>query len=716
MTATVSSVAVMALMSPIPIPRTGGTMSRSACAAAAVTSAVDPSVHPTRADLRWFLAQARPRRVRSMRQFAEAEVVIPDGPFAGRRFRCDRQPYTGLWFDQVDSGRWSRCVATGPTQSGKTLACFVIPILYHLFELGETVICGLPDMDMAADKWRVDLLPVIERSDYRDLLPGRGAGSRGARLVEAIRFGNGATLKFMSGGGGDKSRAGFTARVLVVTETDGMDAAGRASRESDKVTQLEARTRAYGDRRRVYLECTVSTEQGRTWREYQQGSRSRVALPCPGCHGWVTPEREHLTGWQGATTRAEAKAGGAFTCPACGVVWDDQQRVAANLAARVLHDGQCVDEQGGTAGEPPATDTLGFRWSAVNNLFLSPGELAADEWRASRAADEDAAEREMRQFVWALPVAPGKSGQVDLQPHQLTARMVQGLAKGVVPSTATRLTVGVDLGKYLCHWVAVAWSPGACGHVVDYGRLDVASPDLGVERALLTALRQLKEELVEPGWPQQQGGAHRVPDCVFVDAGYQTDVVYAFCREASAGGAQRFYPAVGRGADQQRRQWQGKVAQTGSQVRMVGEGYHASWLPVQKLHLVEVDADHWKTWVHQRLVTPVGSPGAMTLFQALPQDHLALAKHLTAEAKVEEFVPGKGVVVRWERLRRQNHYFDALYNACCAGHGVGVRLVDEQKPEAAPAPRQAEEYAAYGGPRSAWTAGRPDGVFDYRRW
>lgn len=88
-----------------------------------------------------------------MRDFAEQEIIIPEGPHAGRRFRCSRQPYTKLWFDEVDSSRWMRCVATGPTQSGKTLSCFVIPLLYHLFELSETVICGLPDMDMAADKW-----------------------------------------------------------------------------------------------------------------------------------------------------------------------------------------------------------------------------------------------------------------------------------------------------------------------------------------------------------------------------------------------------------------------------------------------------------------------------------------------------------------------------------------------------------------------------------
>jgi phage terminase large subunit GpA-like protein len=66
-----------------------------------------------------------------------------------------------------------------------------------------------------------------------------------------------------------------------------MDQPGATSRESDKITQLEARTRAYGGRKRIYMECTVSTEQGRTWQEYKSGTMSRIALPCPHCGDWV---------------------------------------------------------------------------------------------------------------------------------------------------------------------------------------------------------------------------------------------------------------------------------------------------------------------------------------------------------------------------------------------------------------------------------------------
>jgi hypothetical protein len=69
----------------------------------------------------------------------------------------------------------------------------------------------------------------------------------------------------------------------------------------------------------------------------------------------------------------------------------------------------------------------------------------------------------------------------------------------------------------------------------------------------------------------------------------------------------------------------------------------------------------------------------MTLFRASPQEHLPLAKHLTAEKKTDQFIAGKGVIVKWERLRRQNHWLDALYNACAAGNYCGARLVDENR-------------------------------------
>jgi phage terminase large subunit GpA-like protein len=633
----------------------------------------------------------------------EQEIVIPSGPYQGQRFRCDRQPYTRLWFDAVDSGQWNRYVATGPTQSGKTLACFIIPLLFHLFEMGETVICGLPDMSMAADKWNLDLLPVIERSRYKDLLPSAGGGSRGGR-VESLTFANGATLKFMSGGGSDKSRAGFTSRVLVVTETDGMDRPGHTSRETDKIGQLEARTRAYGSKKRIYLECTVSTETGRTWQEYIHGTKSRIVLPCPRCFAWVSPERPHLIGWQGADNQQAAKHAGAFACPACGQSWNNEERISANRGSCLLHEGQTIDVGGIISGDPPATETLGFRWSAVNNLLLTAGEIAAEEWRASREVDEENADRRMKQFVWAEPVLPSKLNQTNLEISELASR-VSELPRGVVPLGTACVTVGIDIGKFLCHWAAVAWSPNpTTPHLLDYGQVQVASNSLGIEPAVMIALQEMRDMFTQ-GWPiGTLDGERMLPQQVWVDAGFATPVIYAFVRESG----DRFRPVVGRGAAQQHRdEHVGRTTQTGSVVSHVGEGYHACWLPTERLHLIQADSDHWKRFTHGRLSTPLGKPGAMTFFSAQRQEHLGLARHLTAEIKTEEFVAGKGATIRWQCVRRDNHWLDALSYACVAGHFCGVRLVSEQQPtqtKARPEPANgfisAAEYLSRG--RHRW--------------
>ena len=80
------------------------------------------------------------------------------------------------------------------------------------------------------------------------------------------------------------------------------------------------------------------------------------------------------------------------------------------------------------------------------------------------------------------------------------------------------------------------------------------------------------------------------------------------------------------------------------------------------------------------MTQPLDNPGALTIFRSQSEIHLSLAKHLTAEVKKEEFITGKGVVVKWTCLRCQNHFFDALYYAAAAGWYCGVRLPDEKPP------------------------------------
>lgn len=627
-----------------------------------------------RSALRAMLSRCRVPKLRTMREFAEAEIVIPDGPYKGLRFSCRRQPYTRLMYDAIDSGAWNRFFITGPTQSGKSLSAWVVPIMYHLFEVGETVIAAVPKKEMSADKWREDLKPAIEASRYRDLLPRRGAGSRDGGELDAVKFLNGATLKFMAGGGSDKARAAFTSRVLVITETDGMDESGGTSREADKIAQLEGRTRAYGSRKRVYSECTVSIEAGRTWQEYQSGTASRIIRPCPHCGAWVTPERESLEGWKDAETLPAAKSAGRYVCPECSHPWTESERAASNAQAKLLHRGQEVTPEGEIVGRPIETDTLGFRWSAVDNHFLTAGDIAADEWRASRAEDEENAEKEMRQFVWCLPYKPPKSDLIDLDYRELVKRQHK-LNRGYVPDHRTCLTMGVDVGKYRLHWTLIAWLQDGGGRIVDYDTIEVASKSIVLHAAIIAALRELRD-MADQGWQTPQGEIVPIT-AAFVDAHYQTPTVKEFCRESGA----KWMPSIGFGTgeyhDGGKAAKYGQPKTTGAHVRHLGERYHSAVLKGERELTWQFDADYWKSQTHERLACPEVSPGSLLLYHVENAiDHQQYCRHLTSEKVTTEFVPGKGEVVKWEKVRGSNHWFDSTVMATLAGHRCGVRMTE----------------------------------------
>lgn len=617
------------------------------------------------------LARAMPPKPRTLQQFAEEEIRIPDGVYQGALYRVDRQPVMRHYFAAMESGQYTRVFATGPTQSGKTLTCSIIPVLYHLFEFGETTVFAVPSIDMAADKWHEDILPVIRWSRYAELLPTEGRGAKGSH-VTSIRFKNGATLRFMTAGGGDKQRAGFTTRIVVLTEVDGFDAASDTSRETDKIGQIEARTLADPEHARVYGECTVSIEQGRTWQEYINGSESKVLMRCQHCGGYVLPEREHLVGWEEAETEVEAMEESVLCCPDCGACWTEDDRRQGVEESILIHKGQRI-ENGKVVGEPFKTRTLGFRWNAAHNLFVPIREYAARMWRATHrdAIDEELAERELSQFIWATPYRPSAVELAPLEAKEINKRRA-ALPRGVVPSDATHLAMGIDIGKWRCHWALAAWC-GDRGHIVDYGEISVGADHMDADIALLAALRESREWIVE-GVIRNGSSTRVAPQQVWIDAGYNPGIIYQFCRESG----RRFRATKGHGTAKKPGQAGAYVApkQLGQVVRHVGEEFHVHYLKAEQVELVHVNADYWKSWLQRRFTTPLDSPGSISLWESSEKNiHMDYAKSMCAETAVQQFVPGKGTVETWEvKTRNKSHWFDASYLACAALSMCGASL------------------------------------------
>lgn len=673
------------------------------------------------------LEASRVRKRRTLRQWVEQEVVIPDGPFKGERFKTSRQPFTGLLFDAFDSGRWTEMFVCGPSQTGKTLAAHVLPALYTVDELRKNFAVAVPDMRMAQNKWEIDFLPTVLASpSLSTLRPIRGPGSKGGAIKDTVTFQNAVVMKFMTAGGDDTQRAGFTAEGGVfVTEAARFSAGGENSQEADPLDQLRARMQAVPRRlRRLVVEGTATINAELPYSARELSTKSRIVLPCPLCGAWVTPEREHLQGWQGAANELEAAELAHFTCPACAKPWSESDRRSANLDAKLLHHGQTIDANGEISGELPKTERLWFRWSMANNLLLSAGDIAVDEWKASQLEKESeagiSAEKKLSQFVWALPYVPMAMEGEPLNSHRVARR--QGPeARGMCPEDTQWITVGIDLGKYFGHFVVIAWRRSGRAQVVDYGIFDVPTrrneddPNgFDVKVAIVKSLTDLHERFETQGWTVRGRGEVMLADKVLVDCNWQTDSVQEFMRNVNDGYAKSsgvWVCCQGQGVGQHERRKYSHPTKSGGQVFHIGERYFVSRFAKERVHVVQLDTDHWKSWVHDRLRGKEGERGSMELFAASEREHNTFTKHLTNEHLREKPVPGFGTVLVWENTaKKPNHYFDSTSYACVAGHMCGFRVLAEATIDAPP-PEERDAGQDDAGPvlpdgRSFYSTGR----------
>ena len=656
-----------------------------------------PKINTTAQTIAAFWRNVRPTRLREMIPWAESELRLPSGPMEGRRYKVNRLPYARLLLPEL--GKWRRHVITGPTQSGKSWHAFAMVIAYYLFEMKEHVIVGLPDLNMAGSKWEKDIKPIIEQSRYREFMPIRGAGSQGGK-ANLITFRNGKTLQFMAGGGNDKQRAAATARVMIITETDGLDEVSQTSKEGQsKVDQLEGRVRSYGLEAKIFMECTVTNSKAKTWREYKAGTESRIACQCPACEAWVTPEREHFVGWDQAETKLEAGEKAAFSCPECGKLYSEDERRVMNEGAVLVHRGQEVTPDGKVVGDPPRTDTLGFRWSAFNNLLTPMSLIGMEEWQAERSEDPIVADITIRQQVWCMP-----ADVEEVEKVPLSIGIVRGSASGYfgrcngremwsVPDWTEYITAHIDVGLRVLNWSVNAHGPRGVRDIIAYGATATEQPDvIGPEEAILAGLHQVRE-LIEQ---------RTDPHCVLVDCGHQFNdkaknprrIIYEFV--LSCGGV--WSAAMGLAS------WSAKPLSDDIEPSLTGAPWYYSKQQYlgQELWVVDFDPNHFKHLSHGSfLIAPssrdlIRANGSVTLFGNDPKAHNEFASQMNNERFEVDHKTGKSA---WKR-HSHNHYFDTdvgniVARSVLESISIAKRRNSESKVESPAPPVQSPDGRAF---------------------
>jgi hypothetical protein len=277
----------------------------------------------------------------------------------------------------------------------------------------------------------------------------------------------------------------------------------------------------------------------------------------------------------------------------------------------------------------------------------------------------------------------------------LTADVVSsrlsGLARYQAPANATALTAAIDIGKYRCHWVVIAWWKGAGGCVVDYGIQEVtgnenintgdrAADMVASEPAIFRALLDFRDSLLAKQYVDSAGAVRSV-DCVMVDSGTYTNAAYEFVRQVRG----VFHPSKGI-ANYRPRSKSTKECRA-------GKNQHAQFMASSGVWLYELDTDWWKKWVHERFLTPCFDEnnmlrrGSLSLFEIEgKRRHTTFAQHIVSEELLTEFKEGKGSKTYWYQHNENNHFLDATYMAAAGTESVGIGLL--QPSEIAIAPTQ----------------------------
>jgi hypothetical protein len=619
-----------------------------------------------------FFETAKPPQIRSLREFCEQEIVLSTGIHAGFKFKTKTAPWTGLLLDEMGSGRWRRMWGTGSAQSGKTLLFCVFPALYHLFEIGEHVILGAPSLDLAAAVYKDKILPVIEKSRFVKYLPTSGAGSRGG-TPDVVYFTNGSSLRLMGAQGGDAQKSSHTARVVVLTEVDRMENPLETSEEGSPIDQFENRSQSFGRQALLYAECTTTTVHGRIWRETQEwGSGHSVQVRCPHCAQWVKHEREHFKGWD-VPDLEDAVRKATFVCPACGVVLSESDREDALRKPRLVPKDQRLDQKGRVIGPEPSTTTLGMRWTAFHSPLIDYASLAEKEWRASQD-DTGLQLRNVRQQVWALPT---EDDWIDERiaglERTIVMKKIGAIPRGHLPLKAELLTVGIDVGAHVIHWVACAWTPPGRGHVLNYGEFEVPDSGHGMD-AIGAALDSLWESVLAHGWKRTGSSGELIPpDRIVIDSGYATDEVRNWCVRCDK---EKVLPAKGCGAGQERKNFQ--LPAPGTKGVVAGDGWYTKRDRHFGTKLLMVDTNRWKREVQLALAAGLDDERTIELFQASRGTHKTFALQVTAEREEEKRHAGQ-LKRWWRRVRKDNHYLDALYLSRAAAAFAGFRDGDRRK-------------------------------------
>lgn len=570
-------------------------------------------------------------------EFANAEVIVTTGPFAGTRLQTDFAPYQVGILDAFHEPGVQTVIVKGSSQWGKTL-CAQVLVAYHAKHDPCPILVVEPTLDpMAEDFSKNRLEPMIDASPaLREIFAKkRTRDASNTVLLKTFRGG------FVAIGGANSaaSLAARSIRFLILDEIDRYPQ--ELEGEGSTIAIAIKRTTTYGRRKRILMTSSPTLVGVGIDARHKQGDQRRYYVPCPGCG------HRHAYEWKNVKWVGDEPSTARLHCPACDYAIDEAERVA------ILARGEWRAEHPGRVDKTIVSFHIWEAYSPLSTLEeIVKGFLAA---RAAQKAGDKAPMHtwENTTLGEAHEPDPGEGAEA----HALLVRREAFGEAEMLPDMCV-VTMGLDTQDNRLEALVVAWGAGEECCLIDRVLIpgDTSQPDAW----------EMAGALLEKDYAHPSGVRLSIAATCIDAGGHRTTEVY---RYAAKHAARRVFAIIGRdgprpivsspsertwgrnprpvplftiGVDASKALLVGRLALTKTAV-VVGEGAAARTIYPGYVHIPHAD------WADDEL-----------------------AAQLTSERLVKRFSKGR-TVSEWVKVRERNEMLDCFVYAHAA-----MRLVNPQ--------------------------------------
>ena len=547
--------------------------------------------------------------------FAARHVIVPDGPYAGARFRRDVNPYLAGIMDAFGLRHVREVYVCGAPQTGKTLILYCCLCWCIVYRIAQRML-AMPDDETLTRVRDAKLLKMFRATrPVREVL-GKLKGG-------IIGFQDSSQL-FLSSAASSSQRASVSIQDLFLDEESLFR---QYAGHGDPVTDFLERCRQYARTYKVMrISKPVGDESTSIWQAFENADeKRRFHVVCPACGVRQVMEPKNIISEHNVKDpkRVRLEQLGRYRCPHCRYHWTDHARDQAVARGEWVADEAVYKPR-----------RIGFHLPAYLSAAVSLSEVRAQMLELEQT-DDPQMHQAHANGVQALPFKPVV---VQTKEAEVLALRDPDLPRGVLPPGFRAVTLGVDMQRVGFWWLACAWNARLECAIIDCGRfLD---------------WQELHDMAMLSQWPLMEAPEQfaQVWRCGLDTGG-----------TATAEGVSRTEEAY----DFLARNGQGVIFGTKGSSHRQAQVVHRSIVEkfpqsrramASGLELFVLDTDRLKLWASSRLRTDSRSP--IRIFSEADED---LAHQLTAEHQVLE--RGRRV---WKLRHKQNHWFDCL----CINHAL----------------------------------------------